>query len=141
MKSIIRLIGLAILISGWAVAALSLHVVRTPDPNNPQKSKLLVIPKARLGVFATYEDARQWTMADVPHHADLVLRILDAGMADQLMFLGDPNSRHDIQTQLIDALPRLRGGKSPAAAAGVTRSGVSSAGFDLGALLDLPISF
>jgi hypothetical protein len=141
VKSIIRLLGVAILISGWAVAALSLHVVRTPDPNDPKKSKLLVIPKARLGVFETYVDARHWTMADVPNHAALVLRILDAGMADQLKFLGDPDSRQGIQTQLIDALPRLRGRKSPATASSMAPSGTSSAGFDLGGLLDLPISF
>lgn len=141
MKSIIRLLCVAVLISGWAVAALSLHVVRTPDPNDSKKSELLVIPKSRLGIFETYVDARRWTMADVPDHAALVVRILDAGMADRLKFMGDPDSRRDIQTQLIDALPRMRGRKSPATASSMTPSGTSSAGFDLGGLLDLPIAF
>jgi hypothetical protein len=104
MKKIISMLGFAFGISGWIVAALCLHVVRTPDVNNPTKSVLVVIPKDRLRIADTYVDARQWTMADVPAHRGLVLRMIYADKANQLQFLADPNSREDIETQLTEAL-------------------------------------
>ena len=116
MKSIVRFACLLLILSGWIVAGLCLHVVRTPDPDNPQQSKLLVVPKDRWGVNDTYVDARSWTMEDVRSHPMLVRRLLDAGKADQLKYLADPKSKKDIATQLNDALSNTSGAttaKSP----------------------------
>lgn len=57
MKSIFRLLCLLLMLSGWVVAGLSIYVIRTPDPNNPQASKLIVVPKNRLDFNDTYVDA------------------------------------------------------------------------------------
>ena len=149
MKSIFRLIGLALTISGWAVAALCLHVIRTPNPSNPSESKLVVIPKARLGITDTYVDARHWTMADVPEHKELVWRVLDAGQAEQLKFLTDPKNGNDVQTQLTDALTgsRSRPSRTPATGTRFDRDDSSApsqetwAGIDFSGLLNLPVSF
>lgn len=108
MKAMVRMIALALMLSGWAVAALCLHIVRTPDPNDPNKSKLVVVPKQHLGLKDTYVDARKWTPADLLEHRDLVSRMLDANQAQQLKFLADPKSKQDVQTQITDI---LAGGK------------------------------
>ena len=104
MKAVIRFVCIVLMVSGWAVAALCLHVVRTPDPNDPKESKLVVIPKQRLGVKDTYVDARNWTMADVPDHGSLVLEMIGAQKADELKFLADPTSKQSVEVQLVDAL-------------------------------------
>jgi hypothetical protein len=104
VKSFIRFLGLVLCLSGWAVAALCLHVIRIPDPANAQQSKLIVVPKNRLNVDDTYVDARAWTMADVKTHPLLVLRLMKLGKADDLKFLADPKNNKDIETQLTDAL-------------------------------------
>ena len=83
--------------------------MRTPDPTDSTRSKLVVVPKARLGISDTYVDARTWTDADVPQHASLIGRMLDAGMATQLKFLANPKSKDDVQTQLTDLLAASKG--------------------------------
>jgi len=104
VKSIFRFIMLVLIFSGWAVAALCLHVVRTPDPQDPHQSKLVVIPKQQLGVKETYVDARNWTMADVPDHGPLILEMIKADKLNELKFLADPHNKEGIEVQLIDAL-------------------------------------
>lgn len=104
MKSIFRFVCLVVTLSGWFVAALSLYVVRVPDPGNPQQSKLIIVPKNRLSMDETYVDARDWTMSDVSSHPFVVLRLLRAGKADEFKYLGDPKSKKDIETQLLDAV-------------------------------------
>ena len=124
VKSLARFLGVLVMLSGWAVAALSVHVVRTPDPNNPRESKLVVVPKNRLNVNDTYVDAREWTMSDIPTHGLLVLRVLQTGKADDFKYLADPKSKEDIETQLTDA---LAGTKLPTTTP--TRTSVRPAGF------------
>ena len=115
MKSIFRFICLVLMVSGWVVAALCLHVVRTPDPSDAHQSKLVVIPKQRLGIQDTYVDARDWTMADVPAHGSLILELINAQKADQLKFLADPNSKQSIEIQLVDVLTAAqKGAPAPA---------------------------
>jgi hypothetical protein len=104
VKSIIRLLGLIVCLSGWIVVAFCVHVVRVPDPANGQQSKLLVVPKYRLGLDETYVDARSWTAADVKEHGALILRLLRADKADELKYLTDPKSKLDTETQLTDEL-------------------------------------
>ncbi len=77
MKNAFRLFVLALLLGGWTLAACALHVVRTPGG-------FVVVPKNRLGFADTYVDARDWTLADVPAHAGVVLRVVAAGKAGQL---------------------------------------------------------
>ena len=104
MKSIVRFLSVLMILGGWGLAALALHVIRTPDPSNAQESKLVVIPKNELGLSDTYVDARLWTMADVRDHQMLMLRVLYTNKADEFKFLGDPKSKDDIATQLTDVL-------------------------------------
>jgi hypothetical protein len=104
VKSIFRLIFLLLMLSGWAVAALSVYVIRTPDPNNPQASKLIVVPKNRLDYNDTYVDARTWTMADVPNHRMIIMRVLESDKSGEMQYLADPKSKKDIRTQLRDAV-------------------------------------
>jgi hypothetical protein len=104
VKSIFRFICFLLMISGWAVAALSVYVIRTPDPTDPQKSKLIVVPKNRLDFNDTYVDARTWTIADVPTHPIIIMRVLETDKQDEMKYLADPKSNKDIRTQLNDAL-------------------------------------
>ncbi|MGH7214914.1 MAG: hypothetical protein ACREIT_09140 [Tepidisphaeraceae bacterium] len=75
MKTIWRLIIFALLVGGWAVVALSLHVVWTGQ-------NVIVVPKSRLGVRDTYVDVRQWTQSDATAHPDLMQRLEESGKAD-----------------------------------------------------------
>jgi hypothetical protein len=95
-KLIFRLTSLCVLLSGWGMAALSLHVVRTPD-------RIGLIPKQRLGITDTYVDARKWTMSDLPSHAELVQRVLQANKAELFGYLTDPH-RGDAADQLNAAI-------------------------------------
>jgi len=103
IKTAIRLVFLLLLLAGWSVAALSVHVIRTPD-------RIIVIPKERLGIEDTYVDARKWTKGDMANHPDLVKRVLEAGKADQFKYLtGD-----DADGQLRAMLPtEKKSGISP----------------------------
>jgi hypothetical protein len=104
VKSIVRFLSVVLILGGWGLAALAIHVVRTPDPSNPQESKLIVIPKNELDLKETYVDARGWTMADVKDHRMLMLRVLYTDKADEFKYLADPKSKDDIATQITDAL-------------------------------------
>ena len=123
MKSVMRLVVFAFMIGGWAIAALCIHVVRTPNPADPQQSNLVVIPKERLGIHETYVDARTWKMSDVLDHRQLVLSMVYAGQARQLQFLAEPGSNADIATQLTDV---LAGESAPAHQSAPPRSHSSS---------------
>jgi len=88
---------------GWTLAALSLHVVRTPG-------RIGLIPKQRLGFTDTFVDARKWTLADLPAHAQLVQRVLQADKAELFEYLIDP-SKGDAADQLnaaIEGSPALQ---------------------------------
>ena len=56
VKTLFRLIVLVLLLGGWGLAALSLHVVRTPQT-------LTIVPKNRLGIVDTVVDVRDTRMA------------------------------------------------------------------------------
>ena len=95
-RMIFRGVYLSLVLGGWCLAALSLHVVRTPD-------KIGLIPKQRLGFTDTYVDARKWTLSDLPAHAALVERVLQANKAELLGYLTD-KSRGDPADQLNSAI-------------------------------------
>src|SRR5436309_3509950 len=97
MKTLFRLFVFVLLVTGWGLAALSLHAVRTPG------NRIVLIPKQSLGVTDTYVDASTWTMQNVPEHVSLVRRILQSGKSDHFAYMvGDP--KHDVARQLDDAL-------------------------------------
>jgi hypothetical protein len=98
MKALFRLVVCALLLTGWGLAALSLHVVRTP-------TAIGLIPKSRLGVIDTYVDTRHWTMADVADHPLVVRRVLDSGQADLLHHVTGETGK-DLEGRLADALKR-----------------------------------
>jgi len=120
VRTIFRLICLVFMLGGWALAALALHVVRTPD-------KIAVIPKNRLGVNDTYVDARTWSLADVPDHTAVVQRIIGTGHADVLAYLTDSKSKASAEAQLTAALKeppaKHAAGPSTAAAPAVPPAG------------------
>jgi hypothetical protein len=97
IKLAFRLLSLSVAAGGWILAALSLHVVRTPD-------RLQILTKQRLGVADTYADTRGWTMADISKHPILVRRLIECDNADLLKSAADSRSRRDVKTQLEDAL-------------------------------------
>jgi hypothetical protein len=83
IRSLFRLVFVTLLLSGWGLAALSLHVVRTP-------SQIGLIPKQRLGFTDTYVDARSWTLDDLSSHPALVRRVLEAHLSNLFAYLADP---------------------------------------------------
>lgn len=100
MKTMFRFVVLLLLLAGWSVAALSLHVVRTPG-----EIPVTIVTKDKLGVQDIYVDTTKWTMDDVPKHPDVVERLLESGKADALKHVVDPDGG-DVAQQLADALGR-----------------------------------
>jgi hypothetical protein len=100
MKTIVRLIFCLLLVVGWGLAGLSLHVIRTAD-----QIPITLVPKDQLGVVDTYVDTRNWTADDIALHPELVERLIHAGKADVLKHcVADANG--DVSAQLSDVLAR-----------------------------------
>ncbi|CAN5696631.1 hypothetical protein BH09PLA1_BH09PLA1_22490 [soil metagenome] len=97
MKTLFRLIVLVLLIAGWGLAALSLHVVRA------QGDRIVLIPKQRLSLTDTYVDARTWTLEAVADHEQLFERIIQSGKADSFAYVVE-DPKGDVARQLEDAL-------------------------------------
>jgi hypothetical protein len=97
IKNAFRLVFLVLLLGGWGLSALSLHVIRTPE-------KFIVIPKEHLGIADTYVDARKWTMADLADHPDLVKRLLETDKADAFKYL----TGNDASGQLRGVMPSAK---------------------------------
>lgn len=98
MKSIFRLFVAVLLLSGWGLAAASLHVVRTQD------RCLVLIPKQKLALFDdTYVDARAWTIQDVADHPALIERVIESGKTSQFAYLVKDQSG-DVAAQLDQAV-------------------------------------
>lgn len=70
-------------LAGWALAALSLHVVRTPD-------KIGIVPKDELNIKDTYVDTRTWTTETAFAHPMLTKRIFASGKDHLFVHLGSP---------------------------------------------------
>ena len=75
MKTFFRLFVFVLLLAGWALAASSLHVVRTPE-------KFIVIPKNRIHYQETYVDVRNWTSDDLSTHSGIVDRLRQTGKSE-----------------------------------------------------------
>src|SRR3954469_25163585 len=97
MKTLFRLIVLVLVLAGWGLSALSLHVVRA------QGDRIVLIPKQKFGLVDTYVDARAWKIESVADHPALVERIIQSGKSDSFAYVvGDP--KIDVQHQLEAAL-------------------------------------
>jgi hypothetical protein len=105
MKSIFRLFVCLLLVVGWGLAALSLHVVRTPD------EVPTLVPKEKLDYRDTYVDTTKWTIDDVAKHPAVVTRLIRAGKADAIKHVV-PDKNGDVPSQLGDALQRAERNKS-----------------------------
>ena len=89
MKKVFRLLVAALLIGGWTLAALSLHVVRSPG--NPQwLGRITLLPKDRITYRQTWVDTTKWTSVDLAKNAAVVERIQGAQKGDVLRHVSDP---------------------------------------------------
>ncbi|HSI32899.1 MAG: hypothetical protein ACAI43_10045 [Phycisphaerae bacterium] len=71
----------AFIFGGWALASLSLHVVRTPVPaDKPSWLPVWVelVPKSHMTFSQTWVDATKWTANDLAVNADIAARLYPA---------------------------------------------------------------
>ncbi len=104
MKTLIRLIVFVLLLSGWGLAAMSLHIVRTPTASR----EFIVVPKNRIGFQGTYVDTRAWTIDDVPNHKGVVGRMIDTEKYMAIAHVTGETAPAEVQQRLADALMRAR---------------------------------
>jgi hypothetical protein len=86
MFRILKLIIVLILLAGWGLFALAVHVVRLPD----EQYWVGIIPKDRLHYRDTYLDVRTWTAGDIANHPDLVRRLIAADKGHWLKHVVSP---------------------------------------------------
>ncbi|MGA2497623.1 MAG: hypothetical protein ABSH20_07765 [Tepidisphaeraceae bacterium] len=87
MKTFFRLFVFLLLVGGWALAAASLHIVRTPGMI-PKLGMLHFVPKTDLTYSETWLDTTKWTSADVDNHAAFKDRLDKAGKLDWIKHVG-----------------------------------------------------
>ena len=98
MKKIFRLLVVVMLLGGWTLAALALHVVVAPG----KPGRVILVPKNQLGIKDTYVDTRNWTIGDVANHPLVTERLVQAGKADALTQVAKPGD--DLVSVLNDAI-------------------------------------
>jgi hypothetical protein len=108
MKNAFRLLVATLLISGWLLAAASLHVIVAPGNAGSSAPRVVVLPKDRLGVGDTYVDTRGWSIDDVANHPAVAKRLLATGKADVLAHTVTGQGA-DVQAAINDALSRGAG--------------------------------
>lgn len=71
----------AFILGGWALAAASLHVVRTPAPEGRWwlPVQIQFMTKSEMGWKDTWVDTTKWTEADLAWHPDVVKRLDQTG--------------------------------------------------------------
>jgi len=99
MKTLFRFAFLVLLVTGWGLAAMSVHVLRTPD-------RISFIPKEEMSPFDSYVDTRMWTLDDAADHPAVVAKLVRANRQTLLSHVVDPASRRDLRVQLIEAVER-----------------------------------
>ena len=104
IKFLARGVFALLLIAGWAIAALAVHVVVVPVEvdDGGESWKVVVVPKERLGIDDTYVDTRAWDAEQAREHAALLARMAEAGKGDLVgELLADTTVR-----EAVDALMR-----------------------------------
>lgn len=97
-----RLLVLALLAGGWALATAALHVVVVPEDTDSSEDgfRVLLLPKNRLSFTDSYVDTRTWSAEDLAKHEALVARLIEAGHADHLGHLLEPELRKRLEEML-----------------------------------------
>src|SRR5947207_9775245 len=98
MKKILRVLTVVLLVGGWSLAALALHVVVAPG----SPARVIVVPKNQLGIRQTYVDTRNWTLGDVSNHPELTRRLLETGKVGALAQAVKPGD--DVNAVLHEAI-------------------------------------
>jgi hypothetical protein len=102
MKWMFRLFVLVLLLAGWGLAALSLHVVLAPGT----PGRLAIIPKDRLGFTDTWADVRGWTIEELPNHPSLITRLIQTGKTDLLSHVaGDKETSSKLEQAIKHQAP------------------------------------
>ena len=92
-----------LLVGGWTLAVLSLHVILVPPSGDSTSTasaaetsadaswhrgwldfRLVVVPKNRLGFGESFVDTRDWTLDDAAAHDNVVQRLADLGRLDTI---------------------------------------------------------
>jgi len=102
MKSIVRTLTVLLLIGGWGLSALALHVIRT----NGSPRQFIVVPKNRLGLADTYVDTRAWTIDDAARHPAVVKRLIDTDKYQVLAHTTGEDDPYRVLEHLTDAIQR-----------------------------------
>src|SRR5438045_2078825 len=98
MKKIFRLLVVVLLLGGWTLAALAVHVVVAPG----KPGRVILVPKNQLGFKDTYVDTRDWTIGDVVNHPQVTERLVQSGKADALTQVAKPGD--DLVSVLNEAI-------------------------------------
>jgi hypothetical protein len=107
MKRVFRLIVLVLLLGGWTVAGLSLHVIRTSG------SKIVVIPKQSLDWRDSYVDTTKWTLDDAASHPAVVNRMIQNGKVELLQHVAPEATGDALTSELKLAIQRGPQVKTP----------------------------
>jgi len=102
MKSIVRTLTVLLLIGGWGLSALALHVIRT----NGSPRQFIVVPKNRLGLADTYVDTRAWTIDDAARHPAVVKRLIETDKYQVLAHTTGEDDPYRVLEHLTDAIQR-----------------------------------
>ena len=107
MKRLLKfVIVVGLMFGGWALAAASLHVVKSPGsmiygkvPFNVQ-----LVTKNNLTFRETYVDTSKWSVADLDNHKDVVARLEQLNKTDALAHL-NPTATADAHASATPAPP------------------------------------
>ena len=122
MKSIFRLIVCLLLLVGWGLAALSLHVIRTPND-----IPISLVPKENFSIRDTWVDTTKWSMEDVSQHPRFVEKLIRVGKTDLLKHVvTDKNA--DVPSQLSDAIQHAERHERSKPAPATTTAGATARG-------------
>jgi hypothetical protein len=92
----LKLFFVFVLLAGWGLAAISLHIVRTP-------AGLTILPKDTLSITDTYADTRDWKPTDLPEHKALIKRLLSTDRMDAVRHVIEQDHDASVKQQLIEA--------------------------------------
>ena len=116
MKALIRTLTVLLLLGGWGLSAMALHVIRT----NGSPRQFIVVPKNRLGLSDTYVDTRAWTIDDAASHPAVVKRLIETDKYQVLAHTSGEDDPFRVLEQLTDAIQRGPGTSTTQAGASVT---------------------